>query len=92
MDISVRLESAEKDRIVLSVQDHGVGIPVHELKRIFNRFYRVSHRSVAKVKGTGLGLFIVKTIAQKHGGRVFAESEGEGHGTTVVLDLPRRLV
>ena len=92
VDISVRLESAEKDRVVLSVQDHGVGIPVHELKRIFNRFYRVSHRSVAKVKGTGLGLFIVKTIAQKHGGRVFAESEGEGHGTTVVLDLPRRLV
>jgi signal transduction histidine kinase len=42
-----------------------------------------------QVKGTGLGLFIVRSIARKHGGRVYAESEGEGRGTTVTLELPR---
>jgi signal transduction histidine kinase len=79
------------ERVVLRVRDQGVGIPEQELKRIFKRFYRVTHRSLAQVKGTGLGLFIVRAIARKHGGRVFAESEGAGKGTTVTLELPRRL-
>jgi two-component system, OmpR family, sensor histidine kinase SenX3 len=89
VDVRVRLEGREQNRIVLSVKDHGVGIPEDDMKRIFKRFYRVSHRTLAHVKGTGLGLFIVKAIAHKHGGRVFAESEGEGKGTTVTLELPR---
>jgi signal transduction histidine kinase len=71
------------------VRDSGVGIAPEELKRIFKRFYRVPNRSLAHVKGTGLGLFIVRAIARKHGGKVFAESAGEGQGTTVILELPR---
>jgi two-component system, OmpR family, sensor histidine kinase SenX3 len=88
--ISVELDAPDEERIVLRVRDQGVGIPQQELKRIFKRFYRVTQRSLAQVKGTGLGLFIVRSIARKHGGRVFAESEGAGKGTTLTLELPRR--
>ena len=89
VDVRVRLNTSDEKRIVLSVRDHGVGIPPDDVKSIFKRFYRVSHRSLAHVKGTGLGLFIVKSIAQKHGGKVFAESGGEGKGTTIIMELPR---
>lgn len=89
VEVCVRLETPDEKRIVLSVRDRGVGIPPDDVKQIFKRFYRVTHRSPAHVKGTGLGLFIVKAIAKKHGGRVFAESEGEGQGATIILELPR---
>ena len=89
VDVCVRLSTPDEKRIVLSVQDQGVGIPADDLKSVFKRFYRVNDRSLAHVKGTGLGLFIVKSIAQKHGGKVFAESDGEGKGTTITMELPR---
>src|SRR5450432_3298263 len=91
VDIWVRVEMPDEKRVRLSVQDHGVGISAPELKRIFKRFYRVPNSSLTHVKGTGLGLFIVRAIAKKHGGKVSAESAGEGHGTTVILQLPRKL-
>jgi signal transduction histidine kinase len=89
VDVSVELDTPRRDIVALRVRDRGVGIPRHELKRVFKRFYRVSNRSVSQVKGTGLGLFIVRAIARAHGGRVFAESAGEARGTTVTLELPR---
>ena len=89
--ISVELDARDEKRLVLRVRDQGVGIPEHELKRIFRRFYRVTQRSLSQAKGTGLGLFIVRSIARKHGGRVFAQSEGAGKGTTVTLELPRKV-
>jgi two-component system, OmpR family, sensor histidine kinase SenX3 len=89
VDVYVRLQMPDEKHLSLSVQDHGVGIPAPELKRIFRRFYRVSNLSLRGVKGTGLGLFIVRSIVRKHGGRVFAESDGENRGTTIHLDLPR---
>ena len=61
-----------------------------ELKRIFRRFYRIPGIAAMRVKGTGLGLFIVRSVARKHGGRVFAESGGPGQGSTFTLSLPMR--
>lgn len=89
VDVRVRLEATDSKRVVLRVQDQGVGIPQEDLKRVFRRFYRVAPRALAHVKGTGLGLFIVRAIAKKHGGTAFALSEGEGQGTTLVIELPK---
>ncbi|HUO29055.1 MAG TPA: HAMP domain-containing sensor histidine kinase, partial [Bryobacteraceae bacterium] len=74
--------------VALRVIDHGPGIPRTELKRIFKRFYRVPGALAIRVKGTGLGLYIVRSVAKRHGGHVWAESEGPGHGSTFVLQLP----
>jgi len=87
--IEVELGAPDEELLVLRVRDRGVGIPQDELKRIFKRFYRVRRLGRPRVKGTGLGLFIVRSIVRNHGGRVFAESEGTGKGTTVTLELPR---
>jgi signal transduction histidine kinase len=88
-DIVVDVLTPDIDTVVLQIRDHGVGIPPSELKRIFKRFYRVSNSASGRVKGTGLGLFIVRSIARRHGGEAFAESEGSGRGSTFTLRLPR---
>ena len=87
--VTVSVAAPSPDTIWVRVQDRGVGIPRKQLKRIFNRFYRVQARGIRQVKGTGLGLYIVRAIARAHGGRVFAQSEGEGHGATFTVELPR---
>lgn len=87
--VKVKAEVAPlAEEVVIRVSDEGVGIPSADLKRIFKRFYRAG-RAHTKVKGTGLGLFIVREIVKKHGGSVQAESEGEGKGATVTIRLPR---
>jgi len=91
VEIKVALSVRNDAWIVLSVSDRGIGIPASQLKRVFKRFYRVPMRTVLRTKGTGLGLFIVRTIARQHGGDAFAESAGEGSGTTVSVQLPRLL-
>ena len=89
VDVAVSIGAPDEEHVVLRVRDRGVGIPPDQLKRVFKRFHRVRRRSTSRVKGTGLGLFIVRSIARAHGGKVFAESEGDNQGTTVTLELPR---
>jgi signal transduction histidine kinase len=84
--IEVALTRAD-DEVVISVTDHGIGIPRDELERIFERFHRVSTGLVHDVKGTGLGLSLVRHIAEAHGGRVTVDSE-VGAGSTFTIRLP----
>ena len=87
--VSVSVSNVDEKRVAVRVTDKGIGIPSAQLKRIFKRFYRVPGKFMARVKGTGLGLFIVQSVVTKHGGRVFAESGGLGHGSTFTIQLPR---
>jgi two-component system, OmpR family, sensor histidine kinase SenX3 len=89
-DVRIAVETANLDGKFASVRviDHGAGIAKTELKQIFKRFYRVPGPLGTRVKGTGLGLYIVRSVAQRHGGRAWAESEGPGRGSTFVLQLP----
>lgn len=76
-------------RLIVRVSDRGPGLPPDELKRVFKRFYRVPGALTQRVRGTGLGLYIVYTAARRHGGRAWATSNGPGRGTTFHLELPQ---
>jgi two-component system, OmpR family, sensor histidine kinase SenX3 len=89
--VSVEVTTLDEKRVAVRISDRGIGISSSQLKRIFKRFYRVQGAFMARVKGTGLGLFIVRSVVEKHGGRVFAESAGPGHGSTFTILLPRAL-
>jgi signal transduction histidine kinase len=86
--VTVRTEHTGAGFITVRVRDEGPGIPRSELKRVFRRFYRVPGPLASRIKGTGLGLYIVRTVARRHGGRAWAESEGPGRGSTFALELP----
>jgi two-component system sensor histidine kinase SenX3 len=89
-DPNIRVELVQDgETYQVRVIDNGVGIPPGEQKRIFRRFYRVQQRVKSRVKGTGLGLFIVRSVARRHGGDAFAESDGPEKGSTFTLRLPR---
>src|SRR5579871_609278 len=88
--VKVTVETAKVDGKFVSVlvKDEGPGIPKTELKRVFKRFHRFPGPLSSRVKGTGLGLYIVRSVAKRHGGRAWADSEGPGHGSVFVLQLP----
>ena len=86
--VSVETGPLDGKFVAVRVKDQGPGIPKVELKSIFKRFYRVPGPLATRVKGTGLGLYIVRSVAKRHGGRAWAESEGPGQGSTFVLQLP----
>lgn len=89
VQISVEVATIDTKKVAVRIDDKGIGIPAAQLKRIFKRFYRVPGRVIARIKGTGLGLFIVRSIVARHGGKVFAESEGPGQGSRFTIELPR---
>lgn len=90
MQVRIRVTLAIRDysKVALAITDEGIGIPEDDLKRIFKRFYRIPGRYEVKIKGTGLGLFLVHTIARQYGGTVIATSLGANKGTTMTLTLP----
>ena len=88
VQVHCRLYMERYTWVVLSIADTGLGLPPRELKRIFKRFYRAASNDQVKIKGTGLGLFLVRTIARQHGGDIRATSEGAGKGSTMLLRLP----
>lgn len=77
------------NRVLVSITDEGMGIPLRDLDYVFAPFYRVEYGSARKVKGTGLGLYICKTLIEAHGGRIWVDSE-LGRGSCVTFSLPHK--
>ena len=71
----------------ISVQDSGIGIPKSQKGRLFSKFFRADNATKVQTDGTGLGLFMVKNVIDRHGGKIIVESE-EGKGTTFIVTLP----
>jgi len=88
VNVAVEIDATDEKYVSVRVRDQGAGLPKTELKQIFKRFYRARGPAAPRVSGTGLGLYIVRSVAKRHGGRAWAESEGPGRGSTFVLQLP----
>ncbi|MGD8305347.1 MAG: HAMP domain-containing sensor histidine kinase, partial [Ignavibacteria bacterium] len=80
--------SCNSQKLRVEFSDNGIGIQSKELKNVFNKFYRIYNRDVPSVKGTGLGLYLVKEIIKSHGGNIIVTSEGSGNGSTFIITLP----
>ncbi|MCG6961738.1 MAG: GAF domain-containing protein [Acidobacteria bacterium] len=78
----------DRDNVLVTVQDSGVGIPRPELEKVFTSFYQVDGSTTRGHGGTGLGLTISRRLAEMMGGRLWLASEGPGHGSTATLVLP----
>jgi hypothetical protein len=76
------------ETFLMEVRDSGVGIPKRHLKKVFKRFHRIRHLGLPAIRGTGLGLYLVKALVTEMGGRIKGESLGEGKGATFTLTLP----
>lgn len=75
---------------VITVRDHGIGIPVGELNLVFERFGRASNAKAARIKGTGFGLYLARSIVEQHGGRIAVESR-VGYGSAFTVTIPLQL-
>jgi signal transduction histidine kinase len=84
--ISIRID-CENDRMRWSIRDNGIGIPKSSLGKLFEKFYRAENVLAVETEGTGLGLYLVRLIVERFGGKVWCESE-EGIGSTFLFELP----
>jgi signal transduction histidine kinase len=85
----IRVEAERRGgEILVAVSDNGMGVVAAELSRLFERFHRTPRAQASGLAGTGLGLFICRGIVEAHGGRIWAESPGDGQGTTFRFTLP----
>jgi len=85
-DITIKAKR-DKNAILVSVSDSGIGIPEHQKKNIFIRFFRAENAIRTQTEGSGLGLFVTKAIIEKHGGKIWFESK-EGKGATFYFTIP----
>lgn len=85
-DVKIRLKN-EKDQLLISIQDQGLGIPENEVPMLFKKFHRIDNSERRKIGGTGLGLAICKEIIESHQGSIWIEST-EGKGSTIYITLP----
>jgi len=87
VQVHVRVAELGGDRVDVDISDRGIGIPAGELRKIFQRFYRVGRDMQRTAAGLGLGLFIVRNLVRRQGGRVVAKSGGTGAGSRFVVTL-----
>ncbi|MBK7449952.1 MAG: hypothetical protein IPJ47_11175 [Anaerolineales bacterium] len=88
-NVALKVTPMDGDRVLITVQDTGLGIPTEQLETIFQEFTQVDTSTTRKVGGTGLGLPISRRLVEMHGGRLWAESSGlEGEGATFHVELP----
>jgi signal transduction histidine kinase len=87
VDVRVEVTDTGDHRVRVQIADQGIGIPPRELRKIFRRFYRVGRDMQRTASGLGLGLFIVRDLVRRHGGRIEAQSEGAGRGSRFVVTL-----
>ncbi len=87
VDVRVTVSASQDGRISVEIADSGIGIPPWELRKIFQRFYRAGRDVQRQVAGLGLGLFVVRSMVKRQGGRVVAKSEGAGRGSRFVVTL-----
>ncbi|HEX9132788.1 MAG TPA: ATP-binding protein, partial [Ktedonobacteraceae bacterium] len=91
-DIEITLCEDEKTHAaLLSVRDHGIGIPAHQQGRIFSRFMRADNAHAHNIGGTGLGLYLCRELVERHEGRIWFESV-EGQGSTFYVSLPLAVI
>jgi signal transduction histidine kinase len=86
--VEVEVELTPHGQACLRVKDHGIGMSRHHLRFVFNRFYRIGREVRRSHIGTGLGLYIVRSVVKRHRGSVLAESAGPNTGTTITVILP----